>query len=1197
VKKGQCTLAFFLILLKMIPKFNLLLPLLSAFFFILTSCSEKPKTLFKLLANNQTGVNFENTIVETDSFNILTYEYIYNGGGVALADFNNDSKVDIFFSGNQVPNCMYLNQGDLKFIDVSNKANINIPGRWNSGVSAVDINADGWMDVYVCATMSPDSIDRKNMLFVNQGIDKMGEPTFKEMAEEYNLDFSGHSVSSAFFDFDKDGDLDLYILVNVQLNNAPTNFRKKINDGSAANNDRLFRNDGNGKFIDISISSGIVHEGFGLGLAINDFNNDGWPDIYVSNDYQSNDILYINEKNGTFKNRISEFMRHQSQFSMGNDAADINNDGLVELITLDMLPESSERKKTTIGNKTYQTYINNEKFNYEYQYVRNMLQLNNGSGRGIAFSEIGQLAGVFQTDWSWSPLFVDFDNDGFRDLAITNGFPKDITDKDFANYRSSIMNLASPGYLVDSIPVIKIPNYAFKNNGDLTFTDVSNAWGLNEPSFSNGAAFADLDNDGDVDYVVNNINASAFVYENTLYSSSNSDQRNTHFLRVKLIGSKYNLMGLGAKLTLYYDSSKMQYHDHSVYRGYLSSVENIVHFGLGPFDLIDSLVVVWPDGKSKTLEHIKANQIISANYEDANQVYMPNNKSIGLYFSEVQIVKNIAYLHSQDDFIDFNIQRTLPHKYSQFGPSLTVGDIDKDGLEDFFVGGSSGYEGQFFIQQKNGGFKPTGKRLFNSVDGQKSDDVGAILFDFDGDDDVDLYIIRGGFNMEINDPSYQDVLYINDGKGFFTISDGLLPFSVSSGGCIRSADYDKDGDLDLFVGGRVQPSQYPFPPESYILRNDKGKYVDVTHEICPAIKEIGMVTDAIWSDFDNDGRVDLIIAGELMSVKLIRNNGVSFKVLKSEIDNYKGWWNSIAASDFDLDGDVDFVIGNLGLNNPFKVKFAQPLKVIAKDIDSNGSIDAITGCYTEMQDGSVKLCPVHFWDEINQQSPRFRKQFSSYKQFSKTTFKTLFTKKDLEGALALEANYSATSYFENLGKGEFKISPLPAVSQIAPVNGIVAYDVNQDGYMDVVMVGNDYGNEVFAGRYDAFTGLVLLGNGKGSFDVVSSAKSGFYIPGDAKSLVTLSGSNGDIFIASQNRDSLKIFSTLALHDAVKFKPEPLDSWSELVYADGRIQKVEFYYGSGYLSQSTRAITIPKKVREIIVYDSKGKSRRIVPSGL
>ncbi|HEY9488348.1 MAG TPA: CRTAC1 family protein, partial [Chryseosolibacter sp.] len=579
---------------------------LISFIILLSACGDKKETLFSLLKSDQTGIDFNNKIEETDTFNILTHEYIYNGGGVGIADFNNDGLQDIFFSGNLVPNQLYLNKGEFRFEDISDESKINVPGTWNSGIAIADINQDGWMDLYVCATMHPDSANRKNMLFINDGLNENGIPTFTNQAKHYNLEHGGYSVTAAFFDYDRDDDLDLYLLINQRMDNVPTNYRPKITDGSALNNDRLFRNDNN-IFTDVTLDAGITYEGFGLGLSICDLNVDGWPDIYVSNDYLSNDILYINNGNGTFTNRIAEFIGHQSQFSMGNDAADINNDGLPDIITTDMLPETNDRKKTTIGNKSYLTYINNEKYGYEYQYVRNMLHLNNGLQQGIKFSEIGQLAGIHQTEWSWSPLFADFDNDGFKDLIVTNGFPKDVTDKDFANYRSTVGNIASLGLLEDSIPVVKVPNYVFRNKGDLTFEDMTKQWGFEEASFSNGAAFADLDNDGDLDYVINNINDEASVYENTLYTAPKKEAKGqNNFIRIKLTDATNKKSSIGAKAKLY--ANGVQYYENNIYRGFLSSVENIIHFGLGSSLSVDSIVVEWSDGNVQKVVRPKINE-------------------------------------------------------------------------------------------------------------------------------------------------------------------------------------------------------------------------------------------------------------------------------------------------------------------------------------------------------------------------------------------------------------------------------------------------------------------------------------------------------------------------------------------------------------------------------------------------------------
>lgn len=1150
------------------------------------SCKEEPATLFRLLPPDRTGVDFNNEIIETDSFNILTFEYIYNGGGVGVADFNNDGKTDIFFTGNQVKNRLYINQGDFRFTDITEVAGVNLEGRWNSGVAVADINNDGWQDIYVCATTYPDAALRKNMLFVNQGLNADGAPTFKEQAGEYKIDFDGFSVMSAFLDYDRDGDLDLYILVNVKVGGVPTNYRDKIVDGSSPNNDRLFRNNGNGTFTDVSVEAGIVYEGFGLGIAVNDFNVDGWPDLYVSNDYLSNDILYLNNQNGTFSNRTKEFIGHQSQFSMGSDAADFNNDALPDIVTLDMLPETNERKKTTIGNKSYSTYVNNEKYGYEYQYVRNMLHLNNGLNRGVKFSEIGQLSGIYQTEWSWSALFVDFDNDGNKDLAVTNGFPKDITDKDFANYRAEYMNIASPGFLVDSIPIVKIPNYAFQNKGDLTFTDVSKEWGLNQPSFSNGAAFADFDNDGDLDYVINNINSTAFLYENTLYTKEKKESALPGYLRLKLNGFAPNKSAIGATVTIHYDKDKVQSQYISAYRGFLSSVDLIAHFGLGPVSVVDSVIVDWPDGKRSTLKNEKANQLVVVDYSSASSKAPDLTKETPL-FTDVSNEVAKGYLHTEEDLIDFNTQRTIPHKFSQMGPGVAVGDLNGDSLEDFIVGGSSGRSATVFIQRSSGSFD---QRQLEEPNDKTAEDTGLLLFDLDNDGDLDIYAVSGSFEWEVGDLNYQDRIYKNDGRGNFT-RDPAVPNERSSGSCVKAADFDRDGDLDLFVGGRTEFGKYPLPAQSFLLRNDNGTLTDATETIAPGVGRVGMVLDAIWSDYDGDGWIDLLTVGEFMAITPFKNINGKLEKQNTTLDNYKGWWNSIAGGDFDQDGDIDYVAGNLGRNNYYGVTKEHPLRVYAKDFDSNNSMDAILTCYLRSADDSYKEYPVHFWDELNQQSPRFRRQFNRYKQFSKADITGVLFPKDMEGATILVANHTETSYIENLGNGSFEVRALSMEAQFSPVLGTVVSDFNGDGFLDVAAIGNDFGNEVFSGRYDASTGMLLLGDGKGNFRPTPSSVSNFYVPGDSKALARLSGKGSDWIVASQNRDQLKVFRTTGT-DANIITPQPLDAYVVLDFADGRKQRIEFYYGSSYLSQSSRVVKLPANITKMVVYDFAGNSREV-----
>ncbi len=1154
---------------------------------LLASCSREEDTLFRLVSPRDSGLDFVNTVEEKDSINILTVQYMYHGGGVAVGDFNNDNLSDIFFSGNMVPNRLYLNRGGLRFEDVTGKAGIGAAGKWNSGIALADINEDGWLDIYVCATIDADPAKRANSLFINKGPDASGIPAFEDEATAYGVADTGYSQNAAFFDYDRDGDLDLYVLTNLESDKIPSNYRPRITDGSALNNDRLYRNEGNGKFTDVTLSAGILMEGYGLGIGIADINMDGWPDIYVGNDYVSNDVLYINNRDGTFTNQIKERLKHQSLFSMGIDIADVNNDKLPDIVTLDMLPEDNLRRKTVSGaGATYYNYINNVEYGYEFQYMRNMLHANNGDG---TFSEVGQMAGIHQTEWSWSSLLMDVDNDGLRDLLVTNGFPKDVTDKDYVMFKREVGAFNNHRSLIDSIPVLKVSNYAFKNNGGYSFSDNTKEWGMFRPSFSNGAAFADFDNDGDLDYVVNNINDAAFLYENTLRDGTEKKSAN-NFLRIKLVGDRKNIRGLGTKLTLKHNG-KIQFHDHSVYRGYLSTVEDIVHFGVGTDQVVDTLTVVWPDGHGQQLYQVKTNQLLELRYTDSEGPPATDGvKSPETIFTEISSQLHAGYRHQERDKIDFYRQRTLPHKFSQAGPGLAVGDVNGDDLEDFIIGGSSLQEATLFVQKRDGTFatSPFSKGTL------QPEDEGLLLFDADNDGDLDLYAVSGSYEGEAGESRYEDRLYRNDGKGIFSLDTSALPTTRASGSCVRACDFDMDGDLDLFIGGRVVAGSYPMPAESYLLRNDRGKFSDVTDQVAPGLKKAGMITDALWTDFNGDGKMDLMIAGEFMAVTLYKNSGTGLeRVAKSGLENYSGWWNSIAAADFDKDGDTDYILGNLGLNNYYNISPDRPLRVYAKDFDANESIDAILSCYFKSPEGDMKEFPVHFWDELNSQSPKFRNQFSSYKQYGATSMEQLLKPYDTTGMLVLTANYSQTSYASNNGDGTFELTALPRMTQVAPVNGLLVADVDSDGNHDVVMIGNDYGNEVFSGRYDAFGGAILSGDGKGGFTVMNPLKSGFVVRGDAKALAKLKSVSGsELMIATQNLDSLRIFENRRRSERKFFKPSGLETWARFEHRDGTKEKVEFYHGSGYLSQSTRSIVVPATVDRIIVYDYKGNHRTV-----
>ncbi|MBM1105803.1 VCBS repeat-containing protein [Aurantibacter crassamenti] len=1109
----------------MLGKGNNKVLILFIFYFTLltTSCKKNEFQLFTKISSNESGITFNNKIVETDSFNILTSEYIFNGGGVAIGDFNNDKKPDVFFTGNQTPNKLYLNKGDFKFEDVSNKAGIEADKYWNTGVALVDINNDNLLDIYLCSAMLPTEKERQNLLFINQGIDKDGNPSFKEMSQQYGIADYENSMGATFFDYNKDGFLDLYVLNNVDVHILPTNYRAKITDGTALSNDKLYRNNGDGTFTDVSIEAGITIEGYGLGLAISDLNYDGWPDIYVSNDYLSNDLLYINNQDGTFSNQIQNFIKHQSKFSMGSDISDYDNDGNLDIITLDMLGETNQRLKTTISNNSYTSYQLNESFGYEYQYSRNMLQ--KGNGPNTPFSEIGLMAGIARTDWSWSPLFVDMDNDGFKDILISNGFPRDITDTDFGDFRFNMSRYLSTAKILDSIPQVKIPNYAYHNDGVGRFKDVGEEWGLNIPSFSNGAAYADLDNDGDLDYIVNNINDEAFIFKNNINDITNSKH---NYISLNLVGPKSNIKGIGAKVVLRLENDAIKFHEYFLNRGYMSTVQDIVHFGLGSTEKISAVEILWPNGKYQKIDNVLANQTLTIQYNDAIKTNIDalnfpltdnKNKTI---FNEISEELGVEYVHQEKDIVDYYVQPILPHKFTQNGPCLVKGDLNGDGTEDFIVGSSSRFSPQVFTQNEDGTFNQSS--LVADAESMIYEEEDLILFDLENDGDLDLYLISGS-----NESMTQnDRLMLNDGKGNFELAQNKMPDINASGSVATAYDYDNDGFVDLFIGGRTPYSKFPLPEKSFLLKNENGILKDVTDSVAPELRKIGMVTDAIWADIDSDNIKDLIVIGEYMPITIFKNDHSQLRQLKNtNLDDLFGWWETIETADFDGDGDADFIVGNLGANNLYQPSKDRPVTLISKDFDTNGTIDPVMFAYfkNDFKRSTYEPFPVNFWGDLNKQSPLFRSKFNSYNHYAKATQLTMFDKNELDDAHILTGNYDKSIYLENIGDGKFKYSQLPWEAQIAPINSIVITDYNDDNNLDVILIGNDYGNEIFIGRYDAFNGCVLQGNGNGAFTAVKTSVSGFNVNGDAKDLISVNSNEEKkpYYIASQNRGELLIF--------------------------------------------------------------------------
>jgi len=1119
---------------------------------VILSCTrpkDKPGLRFTLLSPSATGIAFNNTITESDSLNMFVDEYTYMGGGVGVGDFNRDGLPDLFFAGSQVSSRLYLNKGNCRFKDITAKAGLSTTA-WCTGVTVVDINNDGWPDIYVCVSGKVPGARRKNLLFINQH-----DGTFKEEAAEYGLADTAYSTQAVFFDYDHDGRLDMYLVNHTLEDPFPNNIRDRKVDTSAVAADKLYHNEGipAGKdhpvFKDVSKQAGIVEDGDGLGVAIGDFNNDGWPDIYVDNDYIRNDLLWLNNHDGTFTNVIASALRHQSYSSMGVDAADLNNDGLTDLITLDMQPETTQGKKLMYSFLTDQRHQAEMDRGYEPEYIHNMLQLNNGIRPAAAalalppdhrrppafgarpasappipfFSEIAEMAGLSETDWSWSVLIADFDNDGWKDVHITNGLGRNPTNADFLEYvHQTVMSTGIPetdpaqrrNFMerLSSIGPLALRNYLFHNTGGgLLFEDISESAGITEAGIANGAVYVDLDNDGDLDLVTNNINGPAYIRRN--------DSKPNNYLTIRLTGDSTNRDAICATIQAYTKHNTQTVSQYPV-RGYLSSVDSRVHFGFGN-DTVDSLKITWPDGKQQLIPHPAMNTILSVSYPAVGAPDPANAGPAPLFVDATRQLKT-DFRHKETFFFDYQFQPLILQKYSQEGPFISTGDLNGDGLEDFFIGGAFKQSGKLFFQNRDGSF--TGRDL---VSGAKyEEDMQSVIFDANGDKKSDLLVLGGSSEFDDRSPFYQPRLYINDGRGDLHLDSMAFSVSIHSPAkCVAVADIDDDGYPDLFVGGRVSLGTYPGSCPSFILHNDHGHFSDVTDQVCPQLRNAGMLNAAAFTDLNGDGKPDLVIAGDWMPIRVFYNLGNSFReaTVGSGLEGLPGFWRSLLITDVNHDGYPDIVAGNLGLNNPFHIRISQPARLIAKDFDGNGIIDPILCYYLKAKDGKYTLSPGISRENWARQMPAIKDRYGNNEAYAKASMDELFTADMMAGAQVMECKEVHSGWFENDGHGHFTFHPFPLMAQIAPVNAIVSTDVDGDGQPDLILAGNEYQAATLTGRYDASYGLLLHGDGHGGFGPVSPATDGLILDGDVRDLKLIHNGDRKTLLTAINDQPMRAF--------------------------------------------------------------------------